>query len=225
MFLLVAPGLSCGMQTLRCSRWDLGPQPGTECPPALGAQSLRCWTTRGVASPVTLTPPCSLRESEVHGVQRRRDGSGLWLRREESFYRKAGGTLSPLSPRRQGDGEEGLPQGEACEAISGGPRATSAVPSPQKPGPRRSPSLLFLNQPSLSTLSQPIVLPPGSRPNSSPTRGKSEQTEISVQRTALLAAGTAETPREQGSRFSALISLPSSVRPWQSGSNNTAVPA
>ena len=53
---------------------------------------------------------------------------------------------------------------------------------------------------------------------------KSEQAEISVQRMALLAAGTAETPREQGSRFLALIGPSSSVQPWPRGSSNTAAP-
>ena len=143
MFLLVAPGLSCGMQTLRCSRWDLGPQAGTECPPALGAQSLRCWTTRGVASPVTLTPPFSLRESEVHGVQRRRDGSGLWLRREESFCRKAGGSLSPLSPRRQGDGEEGLPQGKHVRPFLGDLGPLQPSPLPRNLDPDAAPHFFF----------------------------------------------------------------------------------
>ena len=42
LFILTAPGLSCGMR-------DLVPRPGTESwPPALGAQSLTHWTTREV---------------------------------------------------------------------------------------------------------------------------------------------------------------------------------
>ena len=54
---LVAPGLSCGMQevfscsmqTLSCGMWDLVPRPGIKPrPPALGAWSLRHWTTREV---------------------------------------------------------------------------------------------------------------------------------------------------------------------------------
>ena len=46
---LAAPGLSCSMQTLSCSIWDLVPWPGIEPgPPALGAWSLNRWTTREV---------------------------------------------------------------------------------------------------------------------------------------------------------------------------------
>ena len=56
LFHLAVPGLSCslgifrcGMQTLRCSIWDLVPWPGIKPgPPALGVQSLSHWTTREV---------------------------------------------------------------------------------------------------------------------------------------------------------------------------------
>ena len=43
-----ALGLSCGIQTLSCHMWDLGPGPGIKPgPAALGVQSLNQWTTRG----------------------------------------------------------------------------------------------------------------------------------------------------------------------------------
>ena len=47
---LVAPGLSCGMQTLSCSIWELVPWPGIKPRPlALGAWRLSYWTIREVS--------------------------------------------------------------------------------------------------------------------------------------------------------------------------------
>ena len=49
LFILAVPGLSCSMETLSFSMWDLVPWAGNEPgSPALGAQSLSCWTTREV---------------------------------------------------------------------------------------------------------------------------------------------------------------------------------
>ena len=51
IYLFGYTGLSCSMQTLSCSIWDLVLRPGIEPrPPALGAQSLSHWATREVPS-------------------------------------------------------------------------------------------------------------------------------------------------------------------------------
>ena len=54
VFIVACRIFSCSMQTHSCSKWDLHPgiQPGIELgSPALGAWSLRCWTTREVPAP------------------------------------------------------------------------------------------------------------------------------------------------------------------------------
>ena len=46
---LAALGLSCGMQTLGCGMWDIGPWPGVRPgSPVLGMQSLSYWITREI---------------------------------------------------------------------------------------------------------------------------------------------------------------------------------
>ena len=140
------------MQTLSCSRWDLGPRQGLNLGPLHWEQSLSCWTPREVPSPVTLPLPFSLREKvRFTGSREEKMALASGSGEKRASVEGLGAPCCLFSPRRQGIGEEGLLQGEAFQAISGGPQATPAVPSPQKPGARLSPSLLFLNQPSLST--------------------------------------------------------------------------
>ena len=80
--LVVAFGIfSCSMRTLSCGMWDLVPKPGIEPgPPALGARSLRHWTTREVPTPFFLYFQSSMicSHTQVYWICLHKSNPSLW---------------------------------------------------------------------------------------------------------------------------------------------------